>query len=250
MATTDTDETNLIDAETVNWQLIIYPVVAVIVIGMVGLAFYYYQVEQREQLEATARTALVAAKTPEDLLKVADQYPTSTQAALAVLDAANQYYDKGDYAKAITAYQKMDSLPKPDEMLVESSRLGLGSSYEAAGKTDDAIAAYMRDGDLGAKSPYAPYACYAASQLYEQKGDKENERRVLTQAAGLNPDSQFVKQAQQKLKQMMATDQPVIPPTGALPSAIPASANAAPVTPAAPTVAPAATPVAPAPANK
>lgn len=243
MATLDTDETNLIDAETVNWRLIVFPVVAVIVVGLAGLAFYYYQIAQRDQLEATARTALMAAKTPEDLLKVANDYPTSTQAALALIDAADQYFSKHDYPKAIDAYQKIESLPHPDELLLESSRLGLASTYEAAGKIDDAIAAYVRDGDLGAKSPYAPYAYYSAAMLYEQKGDKDNERRILTQVASLDPDSQFVKQAQYKLKQMTAAENPpIIPPTGVPPGAnspaapsVPSPAPAAPTAPVPPT---------------
>jgi hypothetical protein len=54
----------------------------------------------------------------------------------------------------------------------------------------------------GAKSPYAPFAYDAAARLYEQKNDKDNERRILTEAASLDSDSPFVKQAQSKLKAM------------------------------------------------
>jgi predicted negative regulator of RcsB-dependent stress response len=235
MATLDTDEANLIDQESVNWKLIVFPVVAVIIIGIAVAGIYYYQIVQRDQLEDTARAALVAAKTPEDMIKVADQYPASTQATLALLQAASDYFAKNDYANALSAYQKVDTLPHADETLAESARLGVASSLEASGKVDDAIAAYVREGDIGAKSPYAPYAYFAAAQIYEQKGDKVNERRILTEAAALDPDSVFVRQAQNKLKQMASEEQPVTPasaPNTVIPSNT-APAAAIPPTPAA-----------------
>jgi hypothetical protein len=53
------------------------------------------------------------------------------------------------------------------------------------------------------------------ARLYEQRGDKDNERQILTEAAGLDSDSAFVKQAQLKLKELTTAAQPpltVAPP--------------------------------------
>ena len=77
----------------------------------------------------------------------------------------------------------------------------------------------------GAKSSYAPCAYFSAARLYEERGDKDNERKILTEAATLDPDSQFVKQAQLKLKEMTAAAQPPLtvqaPATNATPAAAP-----------------------------
>jgi predicted negative regulator of RcsB-dependent stress response len=162
MATLDTDEANLIDAETVNWRLIVYPVLAVLIVVVGGLGYYYYLQDQREQHEATARTALLQAKTPEEFTKVADQYPGTTQASLALTSAAKASFDKHDYTAAIADYQRIIKDSANDPELHDSAQLGIAASLEASGKTDDAVNAFLEVGRLGAKSPYAPYAYFAA----------------------------------------------------------------------------------------
>jgi predicted negative regulator of RcsB-dependent stress response len=217
MATLESDEANIFDAESVNWRLIVYPILAVAVVVVGGLFYYYYQQSQRDALEASAREALVAAKTPEEMVKVADQFPTTDQAALALLSAADASFAKRDYDAAIKDYKSALFGPKIDEMLAESARLGLASSLEASGNIDDAIYAYLREAtlkkDVGIDSPYAPYAYMAAARLYEEKGDKDNERKVLTEAVSLDPESLFVKQAQAKLKEL--TSAPITVPVPA-----------------------------------
>src|SRR5271163_3706045 len=107
MPTLQTDESNILDAETINWRLIVYPLVVVLVVGAGVLGYYYFQMSQREQAEDTARAALIAAKSPEDLVKVADQYPNTDQATLALLAAADGSFVKHDYAAATQDYQRI-----------------------------------------------------------------------------------------------------------------------------------------------
>jgi len=226
MATLQSDDSNILDAEAINWRLIIYPILAALVVAVGGFGYYYYLQNQREQLEASARDALVQAKTPEDMVKVADQFPQADQATLALFGAADGSFAKRDYAAAIQNYQRVIQTVTTDPGLRDPAQLGLASSLEASGKIDDAITAYLEVARLGAKSPYAPFAYYAAANLYEERGNKDNEREVLTEAAALDPDSPFVKQAQSKLKQMTAAAQP--PETNAVPATpVPVSAPAA-----------------------
>src|SRR5271163_961612 len=107
MATLESDDSNILDAETTNWRLIVYPILAALVIVVGGFGYYYYLQNQRDQLETTARAALVEAKTPEDLVKVADQFPNTDQATLALLNAADASFAKRDYAAAIQDYQRI-----------------------------------------------------------------------------------------------------------------------------------------------
>jgi predicted negative regulator of RcsB-dependent stress response len=202
MATLATDDSNILEMETINWRLIVYPILAVLVIVVGGFGYYYYSLDQREQLEASARAALVQAKTPEDLVKVADQFPGTDQAALALLNAAQFSFAKQDYAGAIQDYQRIIQASTPHPELQDSAQVGLASTLEATGKADDAITAYLVVAHEGAKSPYAPFAYNAVARLYEERGDKEKERSILIETASLDPDSPFVKEAQFKLKQM------------------------------------------------
>jgi tetratricopeptide (TPR) repeat protein len=242
MATLQTDEANILDVEATNWRLIVYPILAVLVAVVGGLSYYFYLQNARETLEASARAELVAAKTPEELIKVADKYPGADQATIALLSAADGAFAKRDYDGAIKNYQRIIQTPTTNADLRDPAQIGLASALEAAGKTDDAISAYRVVAELGLKSPFAPYAYSSMARIYEERGDKDNERKVLTEAASLDPDSPFVKQAQFKLKQMNAAEQPplTVPVPGTNTAPVPAPAPTAP----APTPAPAATPAA------
>ena len=141
MATLETDEANLVDAEQFNWGLIVYPVLVILVIVVVGFGYFYHQQEQRQELETNARGALLLAKTPEEWVKVADQYPASTQATLALMKAGNASYAKHDYGAATADYQRILDSTTTDPDLRDSAELGLAACLEASGKVDEAIKA-------------------------------------------------------------------------------------------------------------
>jgi predicted negative regulator of RcsB-dependent stress response len=235
----DTDEANIVDAAAFNWRLVVYPLLVVLIVVVGGLGYYYNAQYQRDQLEDAARSTLVPAKTPEELIKVADQYPTTTQATLALNKAANISFDKHDYTAAIADFQKIAQNSAVDPALRDSAQLGAAASLEATGKTDDAINAYLDVARRGAKSAYAPFAYTAAARLYEEKGDKDNERRVLSEASSLDPDSPFVKQAQAKLNEISGAGKQ--PPSASVPTTI----STAPATATAPVATPAAAPASP-----
>jgi predicted negative regulator of RcsB-dependent stress response len=169
MATLDQDDANVFDAETINWRLIVYPVLVALLVVAGGLGYYYYQLNQRDQAESTARAALVLAKTPEDMVKVADQPPHTDQATLALLAAADASFTKRDFPAAIQDYQRIIDATGTDPELADSARIGLGSTFEATDKVDDAIHTYVEVGDRGDKSPYAAFAYDAAARLYQPR---------------------------------------------------------------------------------
>ncbi len=93
------------------------------------------------------------------------------------------------------------------------------STQEAANKLDDAINTYLTEAHLGKTSPYAPYADSSAARLYEQKGDKEDQLKTLSDllGAGFDANSPFVQQAQAEMKQLTAPPPTVVPvPASAL----------------------------------
>jgi predicted negative regulator of RcsB-dependent stress response len=188
MAILQTDEANILDAEATNWRLFVYPVLAVLVLFVGGFGFYFYLQNQRDQLEATARAEAVLAKTPEDLVKVADKYPGADQSTLALIGAANLSFAKHDYDGAAKNYQRITQNTAVTGDLRDTAQIGLASSLEAAGKSDDAVNAYL----------------------------------VVA-----HTDSPFVKQAQFKLKELNAANQPSLtfPVPASTPAATPAPAQ-------------------------
>ncbi|MCE0483868.1 MAG: tetratricopeptide repeat protein [Methylacidiphilales bacterium] len=211
MATLGTDDSNILEAEPINWRLVVYPLALAAIVLLGGFGYYYYAQMQRDALEAQARIVVSQAKTPEDFLKAADQFPNTNQATMALLAAASLSFDKKDYDAAIKDYQRIISNASTDTTLRDSAQLGLGSTLAATGKLDDAINVYLTVARRAEKSPYAPYAYQAAASLYEQKGDKDNQKKILTEAVGLGTDSMFVKEAQSKLKELNPT--PATPTT-------------------------------------
>jgi len=217
MAILETDESNILDAETINWRWIVYPLLAVAILTVGGFGYYYYELHQRDVFEANAREALLQAKTPEEFIKVADQFPGADQSTLALMSAGRSSFDKRDFPAAEKAYQRIIDMTDVDPQLRDSAQLGLGSSLEGAGKTDDAINAFLEVAHQGDKSPFAPYAYSTVARIYDQRGDKTNEREILTEIASLDPDSSFVKEAQDKLKSLNAAAPPAPGPTSPAP---------------------------------
>ena len=202
MATLDSGDTNIVEGDFINWRLVVYPIIAVVILILGGLIYYLYLQNQREELEAAAREALLQAKTPETLVAVADRFPATEQATLALLGAAGDSFDQKDYAAAGRDYQRIVDNPHADAQLRDSAQMGLASALESGGKADDAIKAYQTVARRGNESPYAPAAYYAVASIYRQRGDKDNEQNVLIEAAALDPQSNFVKEAQQRLKEL------------------------------------------------
>jgi predicted negative regulator of RcsB-dependent stress response len=202
MASLESDELNIIEAEEINWRLIVYPVLVIAVLLLGGFGIYYYQLNQREQAEEQAAAALSTASTPDDMAKVADQFPDTTQASVALMRAADLSFTQKDYAAALKDYQRaIDSKQSPPE-LRESAQLGLASAQEASGKADDAIQTYLDVAHKGNHSPFAPVAFHQIAAIYASRQDKANETQILQQAVQLGGNSPFVKEAADQLKEL------------------------------------------------
>jgi predicted negative regulator of RcsB-dependent stress response len=212
MAILETDESNIIDAEATNWRLIVYPAIVILVIALGGTSYYFYQQHQRDEVETKARAALVQAKTPADFLKVASDFPETDQATLALLRSADASYTQHDYDAAIATYHKVADNDKVDPVLRDTAALGIAGAQDSAGKTDDALASYLSLARRRDNTPFAPYAFYAVAHIYEQRGDKANEIETLSEAAGLDPNSFFTRQAQYRLKQFSDEQKAATPP--------------------------------------
>ena len=208
MAILQTQDANILDAEEVNWQRVVYPVVGLLVLLFAGLGIYYYQLSQRDAEETKARQAISEAKTPEALVQVADQYPKTDQANFALVSAADLSMGKKDYDSASKDYQRVIDNSSTDDVLKDAATVGLASAQEEAGKLDNALQTYLSVAHRGHNSAYAPFAYSSAARLYAARKDTENERKTLSAAADLGGDSLFVKQSEYLLKALDAAQAP------------------------------------------
>ena len=143
MAGTEFDERNIIEGDPVNWRMIVYPLLAGLVVLLGGLGIYYYQLNQREQAEEQAAAALGAAKTADDMAKVADQYPHTVQAGVALMRAADLFYNQDQFDAALKDYQRVTGLKEAPPELRDSAQLGIAATQAAVGQGDAAIQSYL-----------------------------------------------------------------------------------------------------------
>jgi tetratricopeptide (TPR) repeat protein len=228
MATLQTDEANIIDAESVNWRLIVYPLVAVVVVVLAGFGYYYYLQGAQEAVESQARAALLKATTPAEFLQVAEQYPKTDQAMLAIFGAADASFQQRDYDGAQNAYHKILDNAGLSAQWRDSASLGIASCDEAKGDADKAISEYLQVAQRGDASPFAGYAYTCVARIYDQRGDKETETHILQQAADLDPGAPSTRIAQARLKELTPQSQQMSFPVQNVPAPAATPAPAAP----------------------
>jgi predicted negative regulator of RcsB-dependent stress response len=200
MASTEFDERNIMEADPFNWRLIVYPILTVLAVLLVGFGTYYYQLNQREQAEEQASAALSQAKSPEEMAKVAGQYPGTIQAGVALMRAADGYFNEGNFGDALTDYQRVSGFKQAPTELRDSAQLGAAAAQEASGQGDAAIQSYLNVAHKGSHSPFAPVAYHQAAQIFTDRKDKTSEAQILQQTVQLGGDSPFVKAAADQLK--------------------------------------------------
>ena len=214
MSTLQTDEANIIDAEEVNWQWIVLPLVLMLLVAGGGFGVYYYLQMQQDAAEAEARTALIKATTPAEFLKVAEQYPKTDQAMLATFSAANASFDARDYDGAQTAYRKIIDNPVLGVQWRDSASIGIASCDEAKGDADKAINEYLEVARRGDASPFAAFAFNCVARIYDARGDKKTEGDILKQTAELTQDSPSARMAQQRSSELNPPAQSLSFPVG------------------------------------
>ena len=136
------------------------------------------------------------------MAQVADNFPNTTQAAVALLNAAEASFSARDYPTALKSYQRVTDTASTPAELRDSAQLGLAAVQAASGKSDDAIQSYLEVAHKGAQSPFAPVAYYQAARIDEDRKDKAGEMSILQDAVRLGGDSPFIKQAAAMLKSL------------------------------------------------
>ncbi len=151
-----------------TWIAVGIVVVGAIVGGWIGYKNHREQAGSealsniRPQPDAQGRPVPGSA---EEYLKVANDYAGTTGAARALLLAGGVLFDAGKFAEAQTQFDRFLQ-EYPEYPVANVALLGLASSLEAQGKTNDAIARYEDLINHHSVDATAPQAKAALAQLY------------------------------------------------------------------------------------
>lgn len=163
-----------------NKKQLLMGAVAIVVVGLV-VTGVILQKNAKQENANEALSKLVThsgantAVTPEALLKVYSDYPSTDAGSRALLLAATALFDAGKYQEAEAQFQKFVQT-YGDSEFVGQALLGVAASLDAEGKTADAIAAYQRVVSRRPNDNVVPQAKFALGRLYEAQGKWDEAR--------------------------------------------------------------------------
>lgn len=151
--------------------------------------------------ESQANAALDAATTLEAKLSLARQYLGTEASALTLLSAATLQFEEKNYSGASETYALFLS-NYPHHLLANSARLGQANAWEAAGKIDEALSAYIAVGTHNPPDNYTPVGLIEAARLYRVKKNYASARQLLSDCVRDYKNSFYGQQAAEELKSL------------------------------------------------
>ncbi len=165
-----------------------------VVLAIVGYTIFLFV---RTRAIEAANTQLSSAKTIDELNKMIASHPTSVVAADATLVLAQKQAEAKNFeaaaASAQSVIEKFPSYP-----LIGAARLAVGANLAAAGKLDQADAAYKVAAEADPKDFAAPLALLARANLAKLRGNGAEARRFLDDIIARYPNTDSAMQAEQE----------------------------------------------------
>ena len=208
----------------------------------VALAVGAWQSRKQSQIERAARL-LSGQPVPEEKLEaglsvqrlqaVADRYPNTPSAPLALLALAAQYYTQGQYEPARASYAKFEER-YPQHPFAPAAELGRLHCAEASLMTDLALAGYEKFITAHSGHYLVPMAVFGKARCLETRGAFDAARVAYEDFLAQHPQSPWegeVRNALQVLdmkKRALAKGLPIAQPAPVVPAVIMTSGPATP----------------------
>jgi tetratricopeptide (TPR) repeat protein len=150
------------------------------------------------QREASAARMFAEAKGPSEMEGLLQKFPKSAAAANALLVIAADHRNNQRYDSSL---QALDEFAKrfPEHPFAAGTLLSRGATLEAAGRKDEALAAY-EDAAAKAGSYAAPVARLARASLLQSMGKTQEARQACEDLVAQDPASAFSGEAQRMLQ--------------------------------------------------
>lgn len=154
-----------------NRKAILGGLAAILLIAVAAL-FWRWQRESRET-EANhaliAATGLGASVTSESLAKVADDYKGTAAAERARLMVGGKLFEEGKFKESLEQFERWES-DYPNGVMGATASYGKAASFEALGRTNEALSSYQVVIGAFASDPLATAARLARGRLQEGLG--------------------------------------------------------------------------------
>lgn len=179
-----------------RYKTVIFAILVLAVLGVAAWGGYRFNSERRD---ATAASALAAAKNSSDYQKVIAQYPGTPASASAYLFLAEDQRKQKKYEEA-NATLKGFLNKYPTHELRGSAQMAMGANLESLGKLDEALAIYQK---LVSEQPddfVAPAALLAQVPILKAKNKPDEARQACETVLTKYRDRLFSGEAQAKLR--------------------------------------------------
>lgn len=170
------------------------------VVAVVLLAVFAYRAHKQGNEDRACRM-LGEARNVQSLQAIITQYPNTSAAPLARLQAAKALCDAGDYAGALSAYT--DFLTKyPKHPLKEMAELGKIQCREAMGQLPEALSAYSAHIAAYPDSFLLPLALFGKARCLEQLKRYGEARVVYEDFLAAHPKTPWKADVEDNLRQL------------------------------------------------
>ena len=172
-------------------------VIGALVLVLAAILGYTLFLYFRANALGSANAQLSAAKTIDELKKVISDHPSSVVAGNTYLVLAQRQAEAKEY-EAAAASAKALTENFPDHPLVGAAWLALGANLEAAGKLDQADAAFKAASERAVNDFAVPLALLARANIAKFRGNSTDARRFLDDVLARYPGSAPAMQAEQE----------------------------------------------------
>ena len=211
----------IVQNQAKSWAL---PVLVVVVV----LAGFYGYRGYREKQAQTAAQLLANARDMRPLQEIVTRYAKTPSAPPAILIMGREMYQAGDYAGAVSLYQRFEK-EFPNHPLKAVAEMGLIQCAEAMGQVTEAAEAYTRFAQVKVGHYLAPLATIGRARCLTSMGRSEDARQVYEEFIAANPKSPWARDAEDAISEMKRTQRQAPPPTELIGPLAPAAAKAIPV---------------------
>ena len=204
--------------------------VSILAVVVLGIWFYVWNAGEKEISASEALTSLRPTSTSsgapgaiaaDAYLKVAERYPKTDAAALALLQAAAAFFTEGKYAEAKTQFDRF-LREYPQNPLRGQALLGIAASLGAQGKAAEATAAYDDLIKRHPTEPVVPRAKFALARLYEAQRRTDDAMKLYEELLRTESNSSVGAEAEIRLQDLrrsvpvLAVQAPAIVPVPVL----------------------------------
>ena len=148
--------------------------------------------EKAERSLAEARTQFAKSGSAAGITAletVRDSHSGSRAAREATFLLGNSYYEAGEYAKSLAAYEQFLKKPLYDDLIVDGAKLGVAASQEELGNRGAATATYLEIWKSGKTPATRLHAAFGAARNEEADGNIDHAIQIYQEAVDAYPEA-------------------------------------------------------------